>query len=97
MLFLLCTSDYIHRLALLPVVPGSDEDSWYSSSDDGKKDPEFSDDSDDDEDEQGEIFPEWLEVHISYTTKSQMLLWARMARQNLRERRRLLITESAPY
>jgi hypothetical protein len=40
--------------------------------------------SSDEEDDEAEIFPEWLEVQVSHTSRAMMLQWARWARWNLK-------------
>jgi hypothetical protein len=40
--------------------------------------------SSDEDDDEAEIFPEWLEVQITHTSRAMMLQWARWARWNLK-------------
>lgn len=41
--------------------------------------------SDEDEGE-NEVYPEWLEVHITHSSRAMMLQWARMAKNNLKRK-----------
>lgn len=59
---------------------GLDED-WMKKNADESRDYELSSDEDDDE---GDTYPEWLEVQITHTSRAMILQWARWAKHNIK-------------